>query len=66
MNPEEIEALESDRDYFKHFSRLHETRAKASWKMLHKVERLVENNDFEKALQLLRSYLRNISNDDSF
>lgn len=57
MNQHEIEALESDRDYFKHFSRLHETRAKASWKMLHRIERLIENNQVELALQLLHKHL---------
>ena len=57
MNPDEIEALESDRDYFKHFSRLHETRAKASWKMLHQLERLIEKGNVEKALSLLHTYL---------
>jgi hypothetical protein len=57
VNPNEFEALESDRDYFKHFSRLHETRAKASWKILHRLERLIEQGEFEDALELLREYL---------
>lgn len=56
---EDCDALESDRDYFKHFSRLHETRAKANWKMLHKVERIIDQGDVETALRLLREYLDN-------
>lgn len=56
---EDCEALESDRDYFKHFSRLHETRAKANWKMLHKIERIIDTGDVETALKLLREYLDN-------
>lgn len=55
--PDEFENLVSDRDYFKHFSRLHENRAKASWKTLHKIERLISANEYEKALQLLKSFL---------
>ena len=58
-NPEEIDALVSDRDYFKHFSRVHEGRAKASWKTLHKVERLIESGDYEEALALIQSFLDN-------
>lgn len=55
--PEEYENLVSDRDYFKHFSRLHENRAKASWKTLHKIERLITEGDYDKALHLLKTFL---------
>lgn len=57
VSPDEFEALESDRDYFKHFSRLHESRAKSSWKILHRLERLIEQEQVEDALELLREYL---------
>jgi hypothetical protein len=57
MTQDDYEAIESDRDYFKHFSRLHETRAKSSWKILHKIERLIDQGRVEDALEMLHDYL---------
>lgn len=54
---ETCEALEEDRDYFKHFSRLHENRAKTSWKMLHHIHRLIQQNRTTEATQQLSEYL---------
>ncbi|MDF9809851.1 hypothetical protein M2116_000801 [Aurantimicrobium minutum] len=54
---ETCEALEEDRDYFKHFSRLHESRAKSSWKLLHKLDRLIDQGNTKTALALIREHL---------
>lgn len=49
--------LLADRDYFKHFSRLHEKRAKKSWKLLHTIEQAINQNRLDHALKLINKHL---------
>lgn len=57
VTPEEYEALEIDRNYFRYHSRSNEARSKANFKMLNKIHRLLDHDDVESALDLLREYL---------